>query len=115
MAAVNERKQLNAARTSVIEQRVERGARSTARIEHVVHQDDVFVLDIELHFLRAHLGTMPDRGKVVAVERNVESADRDSHFFDPPQNFGETLRQRNTAALDANQAEIVGPVVLLDN
>ena len=38
----------------MIEERVERGARSAAGIKHIVHQDHVFVVHVEFEFARIH-------------------------------------------------------------
>ena len=53
MAAVDEYRQLHAARAAVIEQGVERGADGAAGIEHVVAQDHVAAFDVEADGARA--------------------------------------------------------------
>src|SRR5215471_8896511 len=115
MTTIDEHEELNAARTPVVEQSVERCARCASRIEHIVDQDDVLVLDVELHLLGAYFGPMPDSGKVVPIERDVERADGDGSLFNPTQDLSQALSQRHAAALDADQTEIVGAVVLLDD
>ena len=115
VAAVDEHTELNAARTAVIEQRVQRRSRRPAGVEHVVHQNDVLVLDVEFHFAGRHLGTMADRGKVVAIEGDVERSDRHFGLLDAAQDLGQPLRQRYSATLDADETEVGDAIVLLDN
>src|SRR5271157_3132607 len=113
MAAVDEHAKLNAARTPMIEQRIERRARGPAGIENVVHQDDVLVLDLELHRARPHFRPMTDRREIVAVERDVQRAHRHFGFLDASQHLCQPLRQRHTAAHDSHQPEIRDAIVFL--
>ena len=99
----------------MIEQRVQRGARGASGVEHVVHQDDVLVLDVELHLALAHFGPVADGGEVVAIEGDVERADGHFGLLDAAQDLRQALRQRHAAAHDADQPEIVDAVVLLDD
>ncbi len=87
VAAVDEHGELDAARASVIEEGVEGGTNGAAGVEDVVDQDDVLVLDVELHGAGADLGAMADGGEVVAVESDVEGADGDAVFLDAARGF----------------------------
>ena len=89
--------ELDAARASVIEQGVQGGTSGAAGVEHVVHQDDVLVLDVELHGALAYLGAMTDGREIVAVEGDVEGANRDFRFLDAAKDFREALGQGNAA------------------
>jgi len=82
MAAVDEDSQLHAARTAVIEEGVERGADGAAGVEHVVHQDDVLAFDAELDVGRTDDGLDADSAEVVAVEVDIEDADRNLPVFE---------------------------------
>ena len=84
-------------------------------VEHVIHQDDVLVLDVELHGAGLHLRAMPDGREIVAIERNVQGADRHGGFFDASQNLCQPLRQRHTAPHDADQSKVGDAIVLFDN
>ena len=53
--------------------------------------------------------------QIVAVERDVEGAERNGSAFDDFNVCGNALCKRNPAALDADQADIAGAVVALDN
>ena len=81
VAAVDQRQQLHARRAAVVEQRVERRAHGAARVQHVVHQDDVLALHGERNLGGAHDGLDVHRGQIVAVQVDVEDADRESRAF----------------------------------
>ena len=74
--AIDEHDQLNRLRPPEIDQRVERRPRRPARVEHVVHEQDLLVVDRE-----RDLGAADERlradgvpHQVVAIERDVERA-----------------------------------------
>ena len=81
MATINQHAKLNAARTAMIEQCVQRRSRGPSGVEHVVHQDDVLVLDIELHGALFHLRAMANGGEIVAIKRDVEKCRPALRFF----------------------------------
>src|SRR5205807_8111164 len=59
VSAIDEHEQLHAARASMVEEGIERGANGAARVENVVDEDDVFVSDIEtdVHFVHYRFRT----------------------------------------------------------
>ena len=115
MAAINQHAKLNAAGTAMIEQCIQRRSRGPSGIEHVVNQDDVLVLDVELHGALLHFRAMADGGEIVAIERDVEGADRDCGFFDASQDLRQPLRQRHAAPHDADQSEVGDAIVFFDD
>lgn len=93
MAAVNEDGQLNAARTAKVHDGVESGANGTARVQDVVHQHDALAVDAE-----GNVGGV-DRGSeigsvVIAVEADVEAAERNVDALDLLDLLGELLCQK---------------------
>ena len=105
MAAVNEDCQLNAARTAQVHDGVESGADGTTRIQDVVHQHDALAVDAE-----GNVGSV-DRGSeigriVIAVEADVQAAERNVDALDLLDLLGELLCQKVAARDDADQSEV---------
>lgn len=93
VAAVNEDSQLNAVRTAQVHDGVESGANGTARIQDVVHQHDALAVDA-----KGNVGGV-DRGSeigriVIAVEADVEAAERNVDALDLLDLLGELLCQK---------------------
>ena len=107
VAAIDQHQQVDARRAAVIEQSVERGADGAAGVEHVVHQDDVFALDGEGDLGGADDGLDVDGGEVVAVEIDIEDADRHGAVFERFDFPRQALRQGHAAAADADEGEAV--------
>ena len=82
VAAIDQHQQLHARRAAVIEQRVERGADGAAGVEHVIHQDDVLALHGKRDLGGADDRLDIDRGQIVAIQIDVEDADRDRPFLE---------------------------------
>ena len=93
VAAVDEHRELDRSGPAELEQRVERGARGAAGEEHVVDEHDDAAGDV------GDLGRAERRDRaqadVVAVERDVEHADRDVDAFERRD------RRRDAAAASA--------------
>lgn len=107
MAPVDEHQELDAGGAAVIEKGVERRTNSAARIEHVVHKYNVFADDVEADLPRIDNRAFRDGGQIVAIEIDVEDADRNFAVFETLDFGGETLRERNTAALNADKSKTV--------
>ena len=93
MAAVNEDCQLDAARTAQVHDGIKSGADGTARIQDVVHQHDALAVDAE-----GNVGSV-DRGSeigriVIAVEADVQAAERNVDALDLLDLLGELLCQK---------------------
>lgn len=93
MTAVNENCQLDAARTAQVHDGIQSGADSTARIQDVVHQHDALAVDAE-----GNVGSV-DRGSeigriVIAVEADVQAAERNVDALDLLDLLGELLCQK---------------------
>ena len=105
VAAVDQHQQVHARRAAVIEQRIERGADGAARVQHVVHQDDVLAVHRKRNLGGADHRLDVDRAEVVAIEIDVEDADRHCCAFPGLRSSCQPLRQRNAAAADADEGE----------
>ena len=110
--AVDQHGQTDRAGSAELGQRVERGADRPAVEQHVVDEDDDLVVDAPA----GHHGVLQGAGRpaaqVVAVHRDVQRAD--GHVgagLDAADPLGDALRQRDTAAGDAEQDQIVGALL----
>ena len=91
MAAVDQDDELNGTRPAEVDERVERGAHGPSRVQDVVNQQDLAIVDGERDFGAADERLRPHRvaHQVIAVERDVERAG--GHVF--PGDLDQTLRQ----------------------
>src|SRR5271157_759835 len=115
MTSINEHQQLHAARATVTEERIERGADRAAGVENVVNQDDIAIVHIEAKGAWTDHRADIVRGKVVAVKANVKHSSIDGAFFDGANQSAQSFRKGNAAALNANQAQVFGSIVLFDD
>ncbi len=61
------------------------------------------------------LGQHRSQADVVAVEGDVDAADRDDDALDLLQGLGQLAAERNAAGLQADEDDVVEPVVVLDD
>jgi hypothetical protein len=96
-------------------QRVHSGADGASGEENVVDENDALVLDIEadVGFLHERLGSK--RGKVVAVEGDVQCSDGNRRALHALDDFREPLGDRDTAPADSHQAQPFDASIFLDN
>ena len=113
MSAVDEDQELDALGAAMVEERIERGADGAAGVEDVVHQDDVAAFDVEADLALFDDWTDIAGGEVIAIEADVEHAGLDGLALDGLDELTDTLRKRNAAALDADEADVGGAVVAL--
>lgn len=114
MTAVNENCQLDAARTAQVHNGVQSGADGATRVQDVVHQNDALVVDAE-----GNVGSV-DRGSevsriVIAIEADVQAAERNVNTLDLLDRLGELLCQKVAARDDADQSEVFTALVALEN
>ena len=115
VAAVAEDRQLHPLRTAVVEERLDRGADGAAGVEDVVDEDDRALAEVEVDVggvddgLRAGcLGA-----DVVAVEGDVEVADRQVAAGQLTEEDVEAAGQDGAASVDADDRQALGIGVLL--
>ena len=82
-SAVDEDREEDPPGTPEVEDRVDRRPDRPARVEDVVAEDDRLPLDREGDLRPLEDGRRGDGRQVVAVERDVEDADRDPHALEP--------------------------------
>src|ERR1017187_3302137 len=110
--AVDQPGELHAARPSMVEEGIERGADGTAGVEYVIAQPHIAALDVEADGAFGH--DRPDVGcrKIVTVELDVEHTGIHGALFDTRDELAQPLSQRNAAPLDANQGPAFAAVAL---
>src|SRR4029079_11917271 len=117
VSPVDEHDELDGTRTPEVDQRVERGADRPPCIEHVIHQHDHAVVDVEQDVGAAHERLRADGlpHQIVAVERDVERAVWDGLAGDPLELGRNAARQRHAALADADDREVVHTAIALDD
>jgi hypothetical protein len=113
--AVDEHGEPDRLRTAVVDERVHGRADRAAGEENVVHQHDHAIVDREGDVRLAHDRRVPDAGQVVAVERDVDRAERDVGAFVRADRLADTGRERVTARADADDGESGEVTVALDD
>src|SRR5437762_526959 len=98
-AAIDQHRELDGFRPSIVEQLVDRGADRTAGVEHIVDQHDAAAGDLEGQRRRRRLGAQSLLRVVVAIERHVDVTYRVLAI----QHLGEALVEPRTAGIDADQ------------
>ena len=114
MAAVDEDRQADRARTAEVDERVHRRADRPAGVQDVVDEDDRRVVEVE-----RQVGALDDRlggheREVVPVERDVERPDRQADALVLLDRIAQPTGERHAAPLDADEGQSVGAAVLLD-
>ena len=115
VAAIDEHGQAHRSRPTELGQRVEGRTDRSAGVEDVVDQHDDAVVDPAVGNLGAP--GSPDRvaAQVVAMERDVELADRDVGPLDLGDRRSETVRERDSARWDPEENEARGPLVAFED
>ena len=114
MPAVHQHGQLHRGRTADVHERVERGADGAARVQHVVHEDDVLAVEIEEDVGGVHLGSEMRR-EVVAVEADVELAERHLRALDGLDLLGQALGEQIAPRHDADERDVARALVRLED
>lgn len=115
VASVDEHSELNAARTAVVEERVEGGANGTAGVEDIVAEDNITTFHVAAKSTGGDDGAHIGGGEVVTIELDIEGPGFDGALFDVGDQFAEALGERSPAALDADQGQVFAAVAFFDN
>src|SRR6266849_7753156 len=115
MGAVNQYAELHLLGTSLAKQGIQGGANGPAGVENVIDQDDVLAGDREPNLGLLHHRFRAQGGEVVAIQSDVQGADRDRSFLDACDHLSQALGNRHSSPADAHQSELGGAVVLLDD
>ena len=102
-------------RPAKVEETVHRGADGAAGIEHIVHENQIFVVHGKSDIAGLQHGLRGNFGKVVAIERDVQRADGHFHAVDFAHGLRDAQRKRNSAAANANQRQIRRAAASLHN
>ena len=121
MAAVDEHCELDARGPAVVEERLDRGADRAAGVEDVVDEHDRAAVEREVELRRADERLRGERrlaaadGDVVAVEGDVDGAERGLDSGALGDQAREPPRKRDAAGLDPDEREVVELRVALDD
>src|SRR6202011_1356753 len=96
---------------SKVRQLIERGAHGSARVQHIVHDHDVFSVQIPRQVSRTHDGSRAHGLQIIPVERDVERALRYGNPFSTFDHLHEPVRELDTAPLNSNDDEIISAAV----
>ena len=113
VAAIDEDREPDGLRPAEVDEGVHRGPDGPARVQDVVDEDDRATVDPRGQFRALDDGLLGDQRQVVAVEGDVEGADRDRRAFVLRDRRRDPTGQRDAAALDADQQEAIGAGLLL--
>jgi hypothetical protein len=91
----------------MVEQGVQGRAYRAARIEDIIHENDVPAGDRERDFGGVHNWLGCDGGQIIAIEADVQNADRDVDSFERLDLGGEALGHGHAAAADADEGQPV--------
>ena len=115
VAAVDEHGQPHGARAAEVGQGVEGGPDGAAGVQHVVDEHDDLVVDAARRDRGVHRRPGGLVAQVVAVHRDVEAPDGYLGALDLTDQVGEAVGQLDAAAGDAEQDEVVGTLVVLED
>ena len=121
MAAVADDGELDTGRAAVVEEGVDRGADRAAGVEDVVDEDARLPLEREVELRRAHDRLRMERRltaahlDVVAIERDVERAERDLVLGELGDQPAQPVRNGHPARVDADERDRVEVRVRLDD
>ena len=114
-AAVDQHGQLDRARPAVVHQRVERGPHGAAGEQDVVHQHHGGALELEGQLGGADHRPWQPGEHVVAVQGDVDGAERRAPALDALDELDQAGGQVQAAGADADQGQVRGAAVLLDD
>src|SRR5262249_27221146 len=106
VAAVDEHGKLNALGSAKIVQRIERRAGGSASEEHIIHEHERLVSDVE----RNDGGMDVRRGllmEIIAVHGNIQTAAWHRVLPDLAEHAGQSLRQIDAAALHSHEYNLL--------
>ena len=115
MAAVDEDGELDSLRTAHVDEGVKRGTNRTTRVEDVIDEDDMLARDVDGELGLVDDGLIGERGEIIAVERDVEDADRRFLALDSLDFFRDALGDGDAARADADEDDVVHAFVLFEN
>ncbi len=113
VAAVDEDREPDGLGPPEVDQRVHRRPDRAARVQDVVDEDDRAAVEVERDLGPLHDWLLGDQRQVVAVEGDVERANRDLGALVLEDRRRQPVGERDAAALDADQREPLGAGLLL--
>src|ERR1700734_4562233 len=102
MAAIDQHAEPDAFRTPQVEKAVHGSANRASGVEHVIDNHQILVVNREIDFIGMKYRLRAYGREVVAIERDIESADRNFDACWAVDCFRQALRQSDAAAPHAD-------------
>lgn len=109
------RKELDARRTAEGDERIDGCAGGAGRKNNVVTEHNGHPLYIKGNVRVRNDGRIGNEREIVPIKRDIQFSDRDAGALNLFNVFRQTLGERDAAGLDADETEIFGAVILLDD
>jgi hypothetical protein len=114
VATVDQHRQPDGPRAPEVDKRVHGAADGAARVEHVVDQHDRCSVQVEGEVRAFDDRLLGDERQIIAVEGDVQRADREPDPLVLLDGGGDAMRQGHPSSLDADQSQALGAGLLLD-
>ena len=114
MPTVNEAEETDALRPAERRERRKRCPHRSSRIKNVVAEDDPLALDVEIDLAPLKDGIAAAGEQIVAIERDIENAERKSDAFEPFDLRLHPARQNDPARADADEDNVLRSPLELD-
>ena len=92
VSAIDQHRELDGSRAAVSGCRIQSRAGSPSGIENIIDEDDIFPVDIKVDVARMNDRIRLNFGQIVAIERNIQFADRNRDALNGENIFGKALR-----------------------
>ena len=115
VSAIDQHRELDGSRAAVSGCRIQSRAGSPSGIENIIDEDDIFPVDIKVDVARMNDRIRLNFGQIVAIERNIQFADRNRDALNGENIFGKALRERQSAAFHTEQDKIICTVVTFND
>ena len=117
MAAIDEDHQLDGARAAELDQRIERGANRPSGVEHIVDEQNAFLVDRKRNLGSPNhwLGTDRMTHEIVAIQRDVERAGGNLALADLADALRQPLGERDAARADADERQFFDAAIAFED
>src|SRR5215831_18982377 len=114
IAAVDQHRQLHSSRPAKIDQLIHRGTYRPPGVQHIIDQHDGSSFNVTRQLRTADDRLSAHRRKIVAVQSDIQDADRRSDAFELRDLIGDPVSQRHTTTPNADQNQLVDAMIFFD-
>ncbi len=101
--SVDQHRQPDAARPSIVEHAVNRGANGAPGLHYIIHEHDIRAFDVEWNLARANAWIRQAGRGVISIERDIHATERQPLVIGEA--LSKPLRKRQAPALDRDKAD----------